>query len=74
MITPDVKQRILAFVCGDVVVTGWLKIVGILSGITQFGWQVFSVLVLGIAGGIAGVAGKDIYGFLKTEIIKRIKK
>jgi hypothetical protein len=50
------KENTLAFISGSVS--------GMLAGIGQ---QVLTTAILGIVGGMAGIAGKELYNHLKTK-------
>lgn len=66
------RSKALAFLCGDFTVTLWL-----LWGqnfwhqIELFGLKILATIILGIAGGIAGLAGKDIYTWYKSRKFKK---
>ena len=50
----------LAFIWGDIFVT-IPTLLGIWNDLGGFGMKVISVIILGVAGGIAGVLGKELY-------------
>lgn len=65
-----VKEKVYAFVCGDVSVMGFtfLKIPDEFIGI---GWKVAVTIIVGVAGGIAGMAGKDLYAYVKEKFKRK---
>ena len=60
-----VKENLWAFACGDVML---FTFIGIPPEVSQLGWKVFSTVLLAIAGGIAGMVGKDLYVWVKAKI------
>jgi hypothetical protein len=68
----DLKENITAFLSGNVFVTGFtfLKMPVALEDI---GWRVLATILIGLAGGFAGLAAKDIYLFAKRWF-KKYKK
>lgn len=66
----NLKDKVLAFFCGNVTTMGFtfLKIPNEMSGI---GWKVLATALIGLAGGIAGLVGKDLYVSVKRKIFKR---
>lgn len=64
---PDsVKEKVVAFLCGggSTMSFTFLKIPNELMGI---GWKIIATILIGVAGGIAGVAGKDLYMIAKKK-------
>jgi|tagenome__1003787_1003787.scaffolds.fasta_scaffold6451464_1 hypothetical protein len=51
------KENVLAFISGS--------ISGLLAGLGQ---QLFTTALLGFAGGLFGIAGKDVYNYFKKKI------
>ncbi len=51
------KENTLAFIIGS--------ISGLLAGLWQ---QLFTTALLGFAGGLFGIAGKDVYNYFKKKI------
>lgn len=65
-INGDMKDKALAFIAGDISVTLFQIFVGGIWGdLGHFGVKVGATIILGIAGGIAGMIGKDIYNRYK---------
>jgi len=60
----DEKQKVIAFLSGDFVVTLFFTL-GIWNDLAHFGVKVLATVILGVAGGIAGIAGKDAYNRVK---------
>lgn len=70
-----VKDRFLAFIAGDASVTLFQVFAGqIFADLGSFGLKVLATIILGIAGGIAGMVGKDLYNFYKSKKKKRNEK
>jgi hypothetical protein len=69
----NLKETITAFISGNVCTMGFtfLKIPTEFMGI---GWKILATIMVGVAGGVAGVAGKDLYGALKRKIFVKHKK
>lgn len=69
----SVREKVYAFFCGDVTVMGFtfIKIPDELIGIW---WKIFITIVLGAAGGFAGLAGKDIYTWVKAYMKSKLLK
>lgn len=67
---PDIREKAVAFISGDLAVMGFtfIRIPDELIGV---GWKVLITIVVGIAGGIAGMVGKDLYTLVKSLILKR---
>jgi len=71
----DVKEKVISFVCGDVTSMLYFTLSGILSDMTHFGIQVASTLIIGVAGGIAGMIGKDwLYPKIKRYLKRNFKQ
>lgn len=66
----DKIERLITFICGDISVTIWIGLAGILSDVTHFGLQVLTTIIIGAAGGFAGMVGKDIYNKVKKRFTK----
>lgn len=68
------KNKWLAFIAGDASVTLYQLFGGMWGELGVFGLKVLATIILGIAGGLAGLAGKDLYNhiksYLKTKNIK----
>jgi hypothetical protein len=60
------RDKIVAFVCGDLIVTA-MNILGIFGDLGHFGLKVLATIILGAAGGIAGMIGKDVYAWWKNR-------
>jgi hypothetical protein len=69
----DLKENITAFLSGNVFVTGFtfLKMPVALEDI---GWRVLATILIGLAGGFAGLAAKDIYQLAKRKFFKKSKQ
>lgn len=65
----DFKDKAVAFITGDLTVMGFtfIRIPDELIGV---GWKVLITIVVGIAGGIAGMVGKDLYTWCKRLLLK----
>ncbi len=62
------KDKTIAFLGGDIIVTIFhLFIGGIWADIGNFGVKVGATIILGIAGGMAGMIGKDLYQRFKKK-------
>ncbi|HEU4574622.1 MAG TPA: hypothetical protein VFS36_06430 [Chitinophagaceae bacterium] len=68
----NVKERVVAFICGDVSVMGF-TFLKIPDEMMHLGWKITATLIIGLAGGVAGVAGKDLYAFAKRLVTKKNK-
>lgn len=69
--TIEMKDKVLAFLAGDISVTLFQVFIGgIWADLGHFGMKVGATIILGIAGGIAGMAGRDIYNRLKRKYKK----
>lgn len=68
----SVKEKVVAFCAGNVSTMSFtfLKIPDEMMGI---GWKILATLLIGLAGGIAGVAGKDIYALAKRKLFIKSK-
>lgn len=66
---PDkMKEKALAFIAGDISVTLYQIFGnGIWDDIGHFGLKVLATIILGAAGGVAGMAAKDIYNYFKKR-------
>jgi len=62
----------LCFLSGDLLSTSFYLLFG--SEITHFMLKAFGTLIIGIIGGLAGLAGKDLYPILKQFIKSKIFK
>ena len=63
-----IGDRALAFIAGDVSVTLFqIFIGGIWADIGHFGLKIAATIILGIAGGLAGMVGKDLYNKFKKR-------
>lgn len=62
------KDKAVAFLCGDCSVTLYVMLGGIGVDLGHFALKVLATVILGAAGGIAGIAGKDIYQRLRPLI------
>lgn len=73
----EMKDKIIAFICGDCLVTLHLWLAGIIADLARFGLNVVGTVIIGGAGGIAAMAAKDLYPhikkFLKTKFKKKTK-
>lgn len=59
------KTKIIGFVCGDISVTLYVIFAGIIHDFGGFLLKVLGVLIIGAAGGLAGMAAKDAYPIMK---------
>lgn len=69
----DMRDKIIAFLFGDLFVTVQLFISGIIYDFGHFALKVLGTLIIGAAGGIAGMAAKDLYAMAKRHFKKRVK-
>lgn len=60
------------FLIGDIFSTGFYLIFG--DVVTHFILKAIGTLIIGVLGGIAGLAGKDLYPMLKAHIKKILTK
>lgn len=68
----DYRNNLIAFICGFAPSSfkGWI----------MMGWlgndmvKIFLTIILGFAGGFAGILGKDIYRYTKRKIFSLFKK
>lgn len=67
------KETLLAFFCGDILVT-WLWAEHIFQDAGMFLLKLLATIVLGVAGGIAGLVGKDVYRSWKNWRLKQKNK
>lgn len=71
-------EQLIAFIFGDLFVTLWITTGDILADFGHFGIRVISTVVIGLAGGLAGMGAKDLYPWFKKWLRnlfkKRIKK
>jgi hypothetical protein len=68
---PDhVKEKALAFISGDAAVM-YLTFIKIPDEVLSLWWKVVVTIIVGIAGGVAGMIGKDLYVYIKSLILKR---
>lgn len=67
------KEGVLAFFSGNVFITGFtiLKMPVEMDGI---GWRILATILIGIFGGIAGLAGKDLYAMAKKKAFPKKQK
>ncbi len=71
------KTKLTAFLFGDLFVTVHIWMAGIIHDFGTFGLKVAATLIIGAAGGIAGMFAKDAYPVVKRffkSILKRKKK
>lgn len=64
------NTKLVAFICGDLFVTLGQITGNIWADAGHFGVKLLATLVIGIAGGIAGVVGKDLYQHFKEKYKK----
>ena len=69
----DTNDRLRAFFFGDAIVTLYTLLGGIGTEIKEAGVKIVVTIILGVAGGIAGMVGKDIYKWWKMRKIKKQK-
>lgn len=70
------KTKITAFLFGDMFVTLYIVMAGIIHDFGTFMLKVLATLIIGAAGGLAGMAAKDAYHPLKRffrTLLKRKK-
>lgn len=67
------KEKGIAFVCGNVSTMGF-TFLRIPDDMMNIGWKILATILIGIAGGIAGVAGKDLYAAIKRKIFYSKRK
>jgi hypothetical protein len=70
----NMKTKAVAFLCGDLAVTLHIYFAGIVNNFGEFGLKVIGTLIIGAAGGIAGMIAKDYYPTIKRYIKSLIKK
>ncbi|HUP13107.1 MAG TPA: hypothetical protein VM187_12860 [Niastella sp.] len=68
------RLNFIAFLCGDISVTMYLLFTGLVNDLLLFGAKLITTLLIGAAGGIAGMAGKEIYPVLRTALKRKFKK
>lgn len=66
------KTNLLCFVGGDFLATIFTLLFG--GEVTHFILKAFGTVIIGVIGGIAGLAGKDIYPLLKKYIQSKLFK
>jgi hypothetical protein len=65
---PDpVKEKVVAFLCGNVSTMGF-TFLKIPDEMMNIGWKILATALVGLAGGIAGLAGKDLYALVKKRV------
>lgn len=62
----------MCFWVGDVFATGFYLLIG--EAFAHFILKALGTLVIGLLGGLAGLAGKDLYPFLKKYLKKKFFK
>ena len=67
------KEKAVAFICGDLFSMGFIFL-KMPDEMMHIGLKIATTLMVGLVGGLAGVAGKDLYAFIKPRIIKLFKK
>ena len=67
------KTKVIAFICGDLAVTLHIWIAGIIADFGGFMLKVGGTLIIGAAGGIAGMLAKDLYPILKIWYYTKFK-
>jgi hypothetical protein len=65
----DIKDKAVAFITGDLTVMGF-TFIRIPDELINLWWKVLITIVVGIAGGIAGMVGKDLYTLVKSKLFK----
>lgn len=65
------REGSLCFLSGDLLTSAFYLWIG--NDFAHFMLKVISTLIIGIIGGIAGLAGKDLYPVLKAYIKRKIK-
>lgn len=68
------RLNFTAFICGDISATLYLLYTGMLTDLGEFAAKLVTTLLIGAAGGIAGMAGKEIYPVLKKWARMKFKK
>lgn len=63
------KDKMFAFLCGDFISMSFFLLYS--SGWTLFFAKLFSTMAIGVIGGMAGLAGKDFYAWLKSLASKK---
>lgn len=64
---PDpVKEKVVAFLCGSSSTMGF-TFLKIPDEMLNIGWKILATALVGLAGGIAGIAGKDLYALVKRR-------
>ena len=66
------KEKMIAFVFGDLFGMGYVIMGGILNGVGNFGLHILATLFFGIVGGVAGMLGKE-YVWPKIKSFFKIK-
>lgn len=67
-------NKVVAFISGDLAVTIWVFLGGLGNfwhTLGDFGLKIAATVILGIAGGVAGLIGKDL---LYPRLIKFLKR
>ena len=69
-------NKAVAFISGDITVTIWVFLGGLGNfwhTLGDFGLKIAATVILGIAGGVAGLVGKDWLYPLLIKLLKRKK-
>lgn len=66
------STSLLCFFGGDFASTLFILLFG--GEVTHFLLKAFATLILGVIGGLAGLAGKDLYPIVKKFIQSKLKK
>jgi hypothetical protein len=69
---PMKKTHLLCFIGGDFLSTLFTLLFG--GEVTHFFLKAVGTVIIGVIGGVAGLAGKDIYPLLKASLIRLIYK
>lgn len=67
------KEKLIAFIFGDLFVTAHIILAGIIHDFGGFMMKVLGTLIIGAAGGVAGMIGKESYPWLKKTFKKIFK-
>lgn len=63
----DTKSKVISFIAGDLFVFTYVHLNGVIYHIGEFAMKVLATIILGAAGGIAGMLGKDAYSWWKKR-------
>jgi hypothetical protein len=73
-ISKNMENKVLAFFCGDLLVTLYIHLAGIIGNLGDFALKVLVTLIIGAVGGLAGMVGKDVYPVIKKYFKRKPTK